>query len=274
MENKSEVLIKPVFGWPNPNIRELYEYREVLYFLIWRDFKARYKQSFFGVAWSIVPPFFQMIVFSVLFGKVGKMDSQGFSYPVFVYAGLIPWTFFSKTVMQGALSLVSQQHLITKIYFPRIFVPTAAAGVATIDYVLGILVYFGVLVIYGVIPSSSIWLLPLLFLITAMAALGLSYTLAALTVSYRDFSHIIPITIQMMMWISPVVYPLTLIPERYTWFCGLNPMMGLIDAHRAVILGTPLNWQVFTTSLCMTFALLIFGVKYFSKTESLFADVA
>ncbi len=266
--------IKPQSGWISINWRELFQYKELLFFLVWRDILVRYKQTVLGVAWAVLQPVFLMLVFSVIFGKLAKIDSEGFPYTVYVYAGLLPWTFFANSVTQAGLSLVNQQNLLTKIYFPRLFVPTASVGAGLVDLLLSCLVYAGILYYYQIVPSIHIVYLPGLVLLTVITSLSFGYTLAALTVVYRDFRFVIPFMIQAMMYLSPVVYPIRMIPEKYHLLLALNPMTGIIHAYRAAILGTPFNVEMFAISVSVAMVLFVFGMYYFRKTERRFADIA
>jgi lipopolysaccharide transport system permease protein len=265
--------IKPRTGWIDINWKELFQYRELLFFLIWRDILVRYKQTVLGIAWAVLQPVFMMLVFSVIFGRLAKIGSEGFPYAVYVYAGLLPWTFFANAVTQSGQSLVSQQHLLTKIYFPRLFVPTASVGAGLVDLAISCFVYAGILYYYGVVPSINVLFLPLLVCLTVIAALGFGYTLAALTVTYRDFRFVIPFMIQVMMYLSPVVYPVTMIPEKFHLYLAINPMTGIIHAYRSAILGTPFNPEMFAISVSVAFILFIYGLFYFRKTERRFADI-
>jgi lipopolysaccharide transport system permease protein len=266
--------IKPQSGWLAVNWGELFRYRELLFFLIWRDVLVRYKQTVLGVAWAVLQPVFFMLVFSAIFGRLAKIDSEGFPYQVYVYAGLLPWTFFANAVSQAGLSLVNQQNLLTKIYFPRLFVPTASVGAGLVDLSLSCLVYAGILCYYQVMPDMHVVYLPLLILLTTITALGFGYTLSALTVVYRDFRFIVPFMIQAMMYLSPVVYPIRMVPEQYQPYLALNPMTGIIHAYRSAILGTPFDLRLFGISVSVALTLFVFGLFYFRKTERRFADLA
>ena len=270
----AETVIRPRKGWINIDWAELYRYRELLFFLTWRDILVRYKQTVLGVAWAVLQPVFMMVVFTVIFGRLAKIDSEGLPYAVYVYAGLLPWTFFSNAVSQAGLSLVNQQALLTKIYFPRLFVPTSSVGAGLVDLAISFLVYGVILAVYGIVPSAGIIWLPLLVVLTVLAALGFGYTLAALTVSYRDFRFLVPFMMQAMMYISPVVYPVTLVPERYHWLLALNPMTGIIGAFRSAVLDTPWNPTTLVVSTLVTLVLFVFGLFFFRRTERRFADVA
>lgn len=266
-----------------PDWREMSHYRELLYFLVWRDVKVRYKQTVLGVAWAVLQPVFTMVVFTVIFGHFVGVSSEGFPYPVFVYAGLLPWTFFSSSVTMAGQSLVNQQHLLTKIYFPRLFVPTAAVGAGLIDLAISFGVYGILLLGYAIWtpeglsaadPGVGLLMLPVLIGLTVAAALGLSYLLAALTVSYRDFRYVIPFMLQAMMYISPIIYPVSIVPEQYRWLLALNPMAGIIDGYRSAILGKEWDLTSLAVSTAVTAAMLVAGLMYFRKTERRFADIA
>lgn len=270
----TELVIRPSKGWMAVDFGELFRYRELLYFLVWRDLKVRYKQTVLGVAWAVLQPVFSMVVFTVIFGRLAKIDSEGFPYAVFVYAGLLPWTFFSAAVSMAGQSLISQQNLLTKIYFPRLFIPTASLGAGLVDLAISFGVYMLVLLWYGIMPSWQMVYLPGLVLLTAISVLGFGYTLAALTVSYRDFRFVIPFMLQAMMYLSPVVYPVSMVPQRYQWLLALNPMAGIIDAYRSAILGKPWNLTTLGISTAVALAMFVYGLFYFRKTERGFADVA
>ena len=269
-----ELVIRARSGWVPIDWKELREHRELLYFLVWRDIKVRYKQTVLGVAWAVIQPIFGMVVFTIIFGNFARIPSDGMPYAVFVYAGLLPWTFFSNGVSQAGQSLVNQQHLLTKIYFPRLFVPAASFGVAAVDLAFSFGVLAGVMAFYRAAPSWGIIWLPGLVLLTAMAGLGIGLILAALTVSYRDFRFVIPFMLQAWMYLSPVVYPVTLVPEKYRWALALNPMAGIIDAYRSAILGTPWRLGTLAISAVVSVVVFAFGLFYFRRTERRFADIA
>jgi lipopolysaccharide transport system permease protein len=256
-------------------LAEAYVRRELLYFLIWRDVKIRYKQTVFGVAWAVLVPLLQLLIFSVIFGRLAGIKPDGdYPYTLFVLAGLVPWTFFAQSVSTGGQSLVNQQQMLTKIYFPRIFVPTGTVGGCFVDYMISFGVFAGAMLVYRFVPSWQIVFAPLLVLLTVIASLGVVYLLSALTVTYRDFRYIIPVMIQLLMYLSPVVYPVKLVPEKYQWLLGINPMAGLIDGFRSSILGKPWNFPTLLTSVASTFLILLIGGIYFRNTERRFADIA
>jgi len=235
---------------------------------------VRYKQTVLGVAWAVLQPVFSMIVFTVIFGRLAKMDSEGFPYDVFVYAGLLPWTFFSAAVGLAGQSLVNQQNLLTKVYFPRLFIPTASIGASLVDLAISAGVYALILAWHATLPSWQIVFLPLLILLTMVAVLGFGYLLAALTVSYRDFRFVIPFMLQAMMFLSPVVYPVSLVPTKWQWALALNPMAGIIDGYRSAILGKPWNVVTLSVSTAVAVGLFVLGLYYFRKMERTFADIA
>jgi lipopolysaccharide transport system permease protein len=267
-------IIRATRGWIGIDWSELWRFRELLYFLVWRDFKVRYKQTTLGVAWAVLQPVFTMVVFTIIFGHLAHLASDGFPYAVFVYAGLLPWTFFAASVNLAGLSLVNQQNLLTKVYFPRLFVPAASVGAGLVDLAISFGVYAIILAWYRFVPSWQVVYLPALVLLTLLATLGAGLLLAAVTVSYRDFRFVIPFMLQAMMYISPVVYSTKLIPPRYDWLLALNPMAGIIDAYRSAILGKPWNLTTLSVSTASTLVLFVYGLFYFRKTERKFADIA
>jgi len=267
-------IIRARRGWIGIDTSELWRFRELLYFLVWRDFKVRYKQTTLGVAWAVLQPLFNMVVFTIIFGRLAHIPSDGFPYAVFVFAGLLPWTFFSGGVNLAGLSLVNQQNLLTKIYFPRLFVPAASIGAGLVDMAISFGVYAVVLAFYRFVPSWQIVYLPFLIFLTVVATLGSGLLLAALTVSYRDFRFVIPFMTQAAMFISPVIYSVTIIPPRYDWLLALNPMAGIIDGYRSAILGKPWNLTTLGVSTLSSFAIFTYGLFYFRKTERKFADIA
>jgi lipopolysaccharide transport system permease protein len=266
--------IRATRGWVGIDWAEMFRSRELLYFLVWRDYKVRYKQAVLGVAWAVLQPVFNMLIFTVVFGHLAKMSSEGYPYAVYNFAALLPWTFFATGVNLAGMSLVNQQALLTKVYFPRIFVPVAAIGVGLLDMAISFGVYAAILVYYRQAISWQVVYLPLLVLATVLATLGPSLALAALTVSYRDFRYVVPFLLQALMYLSPVVYPLSIWPRRFQWLPALNPMTGIIDGYRSAILGKAWNIPTLLISGASTVALAIIGTLYFRKTERRFADIA
>jgi lipopolysaccharide transport system permease protein len=268
------LIIKPSKGWAALNLRDLWHYRELLYFLTWRDIKVRYKQTLIGAAWAILQPFLTMIVFTVFFGKIAKLPSEGIPYPIFSYSGLLLWTYFSSAVSNSGNSLVGSSNLIAKVYFPRLIIPLSSALAGIIDYFIALCILVLMMFFYGFFPNSSIVLLPLIILLAFISATGLGLWLSALNVKYRDVHYAIPFFIQLLLFATPVIYPATVLPERFRWLLSLNPISGIIDAHRACILGyKPVDWLSLSISTAMAFLIFITGLFYFRRTERFFADV-
>jgi lipopolysaccharide transport system permease protein len=270
-----ETIIRPGSGWIGIDWREMWSHRELLAFLIWRDVSVRYKQTVLGFAWAVLQPLIMMTIFTLIFGRVAGIEPpHGLPYPVFVFAGLIPWTLFSQGLGQSALSLVNQQSLLTKVYFPRLFVPIGAACVFVVDLLIALGLYALLLLYYGVAPSWGVVWLPLLILLTLVATLSFGVTLAALTVFYRDFKHIVPFLIMIFMYTSPVIYDASIVGPRWRLILSLNPMFGIIDAYRSAILGMPWHLPSLAISTATALGLFLFALFYFRRTERRFADFA
>jgi lipopolysaccharide transport system permease protein len=270
-----EIVIRPRSGWVAVDWSEMIRARELLYFFVWRDVKIRYKQTVLGVAWAVLQPLFTMAVFTLIFGRMANMSSmtQGTPYPVFVFVGLIFWTYFSGSVSNAGLSLVSQQHLLTKVYFPRLFIPVSCIGTHLVDLAISLGIFAVLMAFYGVTPSwQTPALIPLIGLIT-MAAIGVGCLCAAMTVVYRDIRFVVAFAMQILMYVSPVIFPPELLPARYHPILALNPMFGLIDACRSAVLGTSWHPVTLAISTLSSTALFAFGLYYFRKTERRFADL-
>ena len=267
--------IQPSKGWVPLKLRELWHYRELLYFLTWRDVKIRYKQTALGAAWAILQPFMQMIVFSIFFGKLGGMDTRtgGIPYPIYVYAGLLPWTFFANAVSNSSNSLVSSANLISKVYFPRLVVPIASVGAALVDLGISFVIYLVLMLVYRVEVSWQILLVPLFVVGTIVASAGVGTLLSALTVAYRDFRYVVPFMLQLWMFVTPVIYPLSIVPERWRWVLAINPMTGLISGFRAALLSEAVDWTGVSISLAVCAVSFLAGVTYFRRVERRFADI-
>jgi homopolymeric O-antigen transport system permease protein len=272
--HEEELVIRPRSGWIAIDWAEMWTHRELLAFLIWRDISVRYKQTVLGPAWAILQPLIMMAIFSVIFGRFAGFDTGEIPYPVFVFAGLIPWTLFSQGMPQAALSLVNQQQMLTKVYFPRLFVPVAAASVFLVDLLISLGIYAVVLLLFRVTPSwGTLWLL-LLVPLTLVATLSIGVTLAALTVFYRDFKHIVPFLTMILMYATPVIYPTDLVGPRWQLLFSLNPMFGIVTAYRSAILGLPWNFPALAISTASALGLFLFAIFYFRKIERRFADFA
>lgn len=274
MNQEKVTIIKPKKTFSIEQFKEIWQYRELLYFFTWRDLKVRYKQTVIGVAWAIFQPLFTMIIFSIFFGKLAGMPSDDIPYPIFVYVGLLLWQFFSGSLTDISNCLINDKAIITKVYFPRILLPISATVTKFIDFLVACVILIGLMFYYGYMPHlSGLLILPLLVFITFMAALGLGLFLSALNVKYRDVRYILPFFIQSMMFVTPVIYPASL-AGIWSWFLAMNPMTGVIKAARAAILGNfPINWTLLGISGLACFLIFIFGLYYFNKTEQYFADI-
>lgn len=266
------LVIRPTSSWVAINWSEMYDYRELLGFFIWRDISARYKQTILGAAWAVLQPLIMVVIFSFTARYVNIKMPMGLPYPVYIFAALIPWTMFSQGMPAAANSLVASLNMVTKVYFPRLFMPITAAGVFLVDGAISFLLYGGILFYYGITPQWTIVFLPFLFLLTLIATLSFGILLAGLTLFYRDFKHIVPFMVQIMMYVSGIFFPADMIPGKYRVIWALNPMFGIMDAFRAAILGTPLSWDCFLISSGVAIGLFTFSLYYFRRAERLFAD--
>jgi lipopolysaccharide transport system permease protein len=268
------VRIEPSRGWAALDLAELWRSRELLYFLIWRDVKVRYKQTALGAAWAILQPVATMAVFSLFFGGLAKVPSDGVPYPLFSLAALVPWTFFSQGVIQSANSLVGSQNLLQKVYFPRLVIPAAAVLSGGVDFVIAFLVLLGMMAFYGVAPTAQVVWLPLLVLLALVTSLGVGLWLAVLNVYFRDVRYLVPFLVQMWLFITPIAYPSSLLHEPWRTVYGLNPMAGVVEGFRWALLGvaTPPGPMLAASSLA-ALALLAGGILYFRRMERTFADV-
>ncbi len=260
-------------GWRVLDLKELWAYRELLIVLTLRDIKVRYKQTVLGGAWAIIQPLTIMLIFTAIFGNLAKIPSEGFPYPVFVYAALLPWTFFANALATSGGSLVGSSNLVSKVYFPRLIIPLSAVAGGLVDFLIssGILL---LLMVYFDIPwTINLVIAPFLILGVVLTAFGVGTILSALTVSYRDFRFIVPFLIQIWMYLTPVVYGVSFIPEKWRWLLSLNPMTGYIDGFRAAFLGKPFAWESLFISFILSLLIFLVGVGYFCKVERRFSDV-
>ena len=254
---------------------DLWRYRELFYFLAWRDILVRYKQTAIGISWALIRPFLTMIVFSVIFGSLAKLPSNGVPYPILVFAAMLPWQFFSSALAESSTSLITNSNLISKVYFPRLIVPAGAVIVSLIDFLISGIILVGLMLWYGFVPGWSILTLPLFTLMAFAASFGASLWLAALTVKYRDFRFIVPFIVQFGLYVSPVGFSSSVVPEQWRLLYSLNPMVGVIDGFRWAILGgqAQIYWPGFLLSLVLVAVLLLSGIWYFRRTERTFADI-
>ena len=266
-------VIEPHQGWRMLDWRELWAYRELLWVLTMRDIRVRYKQTVLGAAWAIIRPFLTMVIFSVVFGHLAKMPSDGYPYPVFVYAGLLPWIFFAAAIGTSGQSLVGSAHLVSKVYFPRLIIPLSSVGAGLVDLLISTGVLLLMMLWYGVGWSWQLLAAPLLLIALIFTALGIGTLLSALTVAYRDFTHLTPFLVQVWMYVTPVIFPVSLVPERWQWLLYLNPLTGLVEGFRSAFLGKPFDLAGIGISLAIAVAILVIGVAYFEKVERRFADI-
>jgi len=255
--------------------KDIWRYRELFYFLSWRDILVRYKQTVIGVAWSLIRPILTMIVFTVVFGKLAKLPSEGVPYPILVYTALLPWQFFSNSLSESSNSLITNSNLLSKIYFPRLILPTSAVIVGIVDFLISFVILIGLMAWFHFIPQWRILALPFFLALALVTSLGFGLWLAALNVKYRDFRYIVPFIVQFGLYISPVGFSSTIVPEKWRLLYSINPMVGVIDGFRWAILGqnVKLYWPGFILSIVLTAIIFLSGLRYFRNTERVFADV-
>ncbi|MDQ3652562.1 MAG: ABC transporter permease [Acidobacteriota bacterium] len=273
LPDKPVVIIKPSKSWLALNFRELWAYRELLYFLTWRDVKVRYKQAVFGAGWAILQPLFLMMVFTIFYGRLAGIDTGAVPYPLFALAGLVLWTFFSNAVSGSGNSVVNNTNLITKVYFPRMIVPAASVGACVVDFLLAFVLLVGLMFYYGVSPTRHLLLLPGLVVFTTVFALGVGMWLSALNVKYRDVRFTIPFIMQLWLFISSVIIPSSVVPEKWRWLLLLNPMSGFIEGFRASLFGHPFDWRALALATSITLAVLVYSAFEFRRMEKDFADI-
>jgi lipopolysaccharide transport system permease protein len=273
-ESLSTIILRPPSGWASIGLRELWEYRELLYFLTWRDIKVRYKQTALGAAWAIIQPFFMMVVFSLFFGRLGGMPSDGIPYPIFVYCALLPWQLFAHALLESSNSLVANERLITKVYFPRLVVPMAAVLGGLVDFAVAFVILLGMMIYYGITPGLAIFTLPLFILLAVATALGVGLWLSALNVQYRDVRYTLTFIVQFWLFATPVAYSSSIVPAAWRPLYGLNPMAGVVEGFRWALLGKAEGpGLLLGISIAVVIAILIGGLYYFRRMEDTFADV-
>ena len=269
----SPIIIRASKGWVSLRLVDLWDYRGLVYFLAWRDLKIRYKQTVFGVVWVVLQPSFLTVAFSIFFGRLGGIPSDGIPYPAFVFCGLLPWQLFAATLANSSNSLVANERLITRVYFPRLVIPLSVVVVALVDFVFSLVAFLTIMIYYGIVPTSAAWTLPGFVLVTLAIASGAGLWLSALNVAYRDVRYTIPFIIQFWFVLSPVVYPSSLVSEAWRLLYGLNPMAGVIEGFRWALLGnTAMPGIPLTISVLAALALVIGGIYYFRRMEKSFAD--
>ncbi len=275
LKNTSRLtIIQPSSGWSALNLRDLWLYRELILFMTWRDLKVRYKQTLLGASWAILQPFLTMVVFSVFFGNLANVPSDGVPYPIFSYTALIPWTLFSKALQDASRSLVASSHMITKVYFPRMILPLASVLAGVVDFLIAFVVLIGMMIFYGIYPTVNIWALPLFLLLALVTSLGVGLWLSALNVLYRDINYILPFLTQFWMFLTPIAYPSSMVPQKFQALYAINPMTGVVEGFRWALLGTGAAPGIMTlVSSLVAVVLLITGMFYFKRMERLFADM-
>jgi|ERR1051326_84599 lipopolysaccharide transport system permease protein len=268
------VRIRPSKSWVALELKDMWIYRDLLYFLTLRDIKVRYKQTILGVAWAVIQPLLAMLLFTLFFGKLGNMPSDGVPYPIFAYAGLLPWMFFSNAVTNSGNSLVGNPNLITKVYFPRMIIPSAAVGAGLVDFAIAFVILLGLMIFYAVPITLRVLMLPVCILLTTLLALGVGMWISAVNVKYRDLRYALPFLIQLWMFASPVIYPASLMPQKWRWVLWLNPLTGIIEGFRTSLLGVNrFDWGALGLSTALTLIVLIYSAYHFRRMEKGFADM-
>jgi lipopolysaccharide transport system permease protein len=267
-------VIKPKRSFFNIDLREIWAYRELLYFLAWKQIKIRYKQTALGAAWAILQPLLTMVIFSIIFGKLLGVASDGVPYPIFAYSGLIIWTYFSVSLTQASTSLVSNSNLVSKVYFPRLLLPMSACLAGLLDYAIASIVLVGLMFYFNVFCTAWVIILPVLVLMSMLLASGIGFWLSAVSVKYRDVQYAIPFFVQILLYATPIIYPVSIISGKYSWLLNLNPLTGIVTVHRAILLGNPvLDWTSLGISAIFTALIFLWGLVYFKNYEREFADV-
>lgn len=275
VSDRSVRIIEPRSGWRSIEFRELVDYRDLLYFLVWRDIKVRYAQSVLGISWAVIQPVFFMIVFTVVFGRLAKVSSDGVPYAIFSFTALVPWTYFATSLSEATGSLVQNQNMLNKVYFPRLVMPLAPVLSKLVDFIIAFVLLLLLMLWFRSSPTFGVFALPFLILLMMITALGMGMWLTSLAVQYRDVKYGINFAIQLLMYAAPVVYPASLIPDRYRIIYGLNPMAGVVEGFRSALLGTnPMPWDLLIVGTSVSLAVIASGALYFRRTERIFADVA
>lgn len=273
LPDKPLVVLEPDNSWVAVDLRDLWSYRELFYFLIWRDLKVRYKQTVLGVIWVIIQPLLATLVFTVFLGVLARVPSGGAPYVILVYTGLLPWTFFSTAISGSANSLVGNTHLITKVYFPRMIIPGAAIGARLVDFGIALFMLVPLMIYYRLTPTRNLLMLPVLIVLITMFSWGLGMWSSALNVKYRDVGVILPVITQLWMFVSPVAYPVSLVPTNWRWLYFLNPLAGIIEGFRSAILGAEFGWGPLAYSGVATLILFVYAAHVFRRMEKSFADI-
>jgi len=270
-----KIVIEPKKGWQLINFKELLDYRDLFFFLVWRDIKVIYKQTVLGFLWAIIRPVFSMIVFSIVFGRLAKLPSDNVPYPIFTYVALIPWTYFSTSMAGSTQSLISNVNMLTKVYFPRLIIPMTPVLAGLVDFVISFSILILLMVWYGILPTIHVIFLPFLILLMMLTASGIGMWLSALAIQYRDVRHAINFIVQLLLYAAPVVWPVSLIPDNYRILYGIYPMAGVIEGFRSALIGTnPMPWDLIFVGTLASLIIAVSGAFYFRRMERIFADVA
>lgn len=274
-DEKPLIVIEPGGKPVALRLGELWAYRELLYFMIWRDVKVRYKQTALGVAWAVLQPLATMLIFTIFFGRLAGLGERtgGIPYPVFAYAALLPWTFFNSAVVNSSNSLVGSAHIVTKVYFPRMIIPAASVGAALVDIAVASVVFVGLMVYYSVKPTWSLLALPLVLGLLTMFALAAGLWMSAINVKYRDVRHALPFMMQVWMFVSPIIYPSGIVTGRWRWLLAANPLTGIIEGFRSALLGSPWDWGALAISAAFVLVTFPLAARYFRRVEKIFADI-
>lgn len=273
LPDQPHVTIQPSSTWSALNLRDIWHYRELLYFLTWRDIKVRYKQTALGAAWAIMQPLFTMLIFTLFFGRLARVPSDSIPYPLFAYAGLLPWTFFANAINASGNSIVGNANLVTRVYFPRMIIPAAAVAAGLVDFAIASIILVPLMIYYQVAVSWSLLMFPVVVLLTALLVLGMGMWFAAINVKYRDVRFVLPFIIQIWMFVSPVIYPTSFLPEKLRWLFAVNPMTGIIEGFRSALFDLPFNWTALLISAVITLLVLVYASFTFRKMEKSFADI-
>ncbi|MFN6129406.1 MAG: ABC transporter permease [Planctomycetota bacterium] len=275
MEKPDEILIRRTSGWQFINVAELVRYRDLLWFLTWRNIKVLYAQSVIGIGWAVLQPLFSMLVFTIVFGMFAKIESDGVPYALFTFCALVPWAYFSNSLLESGNSLVTQADMLSKVYFPRVVLPLSSILAKLVDLFIALGVLGALMLWYGRLPTWGAFMLPVLILIMMMASAGVGMILTSMAIQFRDVKHAMPFVVQLLMYAAPVVYPTTIVPESLRWVYALNPMVGVIEGFRAALLGTrAMPWTWIATGLAVSITVFMVGLFQFRRQERIFADVA
>lgn len=274
MNSDASVLIRPTNSWFNINFRELWKFRELLYFLVWRDLKVRYKRTLLGITWVIVQPLFSMIVFTIFLGKLAKVPSDGIPYPIFAYSGLIVWQIFARAISEGSTSLSANEHILTKVYFPRVLIPISTVLTSLADFGISLVLLCGMIIYYRIVPGAAILTFPIFLLLAVITAASVALWLSALSSKYRDIRYTLPFVSQFWFFISPIIYPSSLVPGKWRWLYGANPVTGVIEGFRYALIGKPISSvPMLAISAGLVLVLFVTGALYFIRTEKTLADI-